>query len=318
MSVRLEVPVLGGSCVRLEPLAMEHAVDLAEAAEEDRSSYRFTLVPRGAAVEGYVAAQLARDGLTPFAQVRVRDGKAVGCTAFWDPRAWPDRPGLRAIEVGFTWLAASAQGSGINAEAKFLLFSYAFEVLGVARVDLKTDARNHRCRRALERLGICFEGVLRNWAQSWAPGEAGMLRDSAMFSVVASEWPAVRSGLQPRLAAAAAGRGHEGAMSIRLGGVVIDAVDLDQLAQFWSSLLNLEITRREGDWIGLGLDLAFQQVPEPKTAKNRVHPDLVTADFAGACARAAALGATPVSEVREDLWQVWQDPEGNEFCLCKS
>jgi len=202
MGIQLDVPVLAGSLVRLEPLTMEHAVDLAAAVEEDRASYGFTLVPRGSEMRGYVAAQVARRGLTPFAQIRVRDGKAVGCTGFWDPRSWPDRPALRAVEIGFTWLAASAQGSGINAEAKLLLLGYAFETLGVARVDLKTDARNHRCRRALERLGIGFEGVLRNWSMSWAPGEEGMLRDSAMFAVVASEWPIVRQALMTRLASA--------------------------------------------------------------------------------------------------------------------
>lgn len=204
MSVRLDVGVLSGSLVRLEPLRMEHAADLAQAAEEDRTSYGFTLVPRGAETEGYVAAQLARTGLTPFAQVRVRDGKAVGCTAFWDPRTWPDRPDrLRAVEIGFTWLAASAQGAGINVDAKYLLFTHAFETLGVTRVDLKTDARNHRCRRALERLGTTFEGVLRNWSASWAPGETGKLRDSAMFSVIATEWPTVKQALHTRLATAA-------------------------------------------------------------------------------------------------------------------
>jgi RimJ/RimL family protein N-acetyltransferase len=124
---------------------------------------------------------------------------AVGCTAFWDPRTWPGRDDLRAIEVGWTWLAASAQGTGINAEAKLLLFTYAFEALGVARVDLKTDARNQRSRRAMERLGARFEGILRSWSPSWAPGEAGMLRDSAMFSVVAAEWPTVKAALHARL-----------------------------------------------------------------------------------------------------------------------
>lgn len=107
-------------------------------------------------------------------------------------------------------------------------------------------------------------------------------------------------------------------MSIRLGGVVIDANDLDGLAAFWSRLLERDITRREDDWISLGPDLALQRVPEPKTAKNRVHVDLVTDDFAAAAARAAALGATPVGEMHEDLWQVWRDPEGNEFCVCVS
>jgi RimJ/RimL family protein N-acetyltransferase len=207
MSVRLDVPVLHGSLVRLEPLTMSHASDLARAVEEDRSSYGFTLVPRASEVEAYLAAQFAREsnGLTPFAQVRARDGAAVGCTAFWDPRTWPGRQDLRAVEVGWTWLAASAQGAGINAEAKFLLFTYAFETLGVARVDLKTDARNERSRRAIERLGARFEGVLRSWSPSWAPGEAGMLRDSAMFSVVAAEWPTVKSTLNARLANAGTG-----------------------------------------------------------------------------------------------------------------
>ncbi len=70
--------------------------------------------------------------------------------------------------------------------------SHAFDQLGVARVDLKTDARNERSRRAIEALGATFEGVLRNWSMSWAPGEDGLLRDSAMYSVVASEWSTVR------------------------------------------------------------------------------------------------------------------------------
>jgi RimJ/RimL family protein N-acetyltransferase len=205
MSLRLDVPVLCGSLVRLEPLALGHAADLALAAEEDRSSYRFTLVPRAGDVTEYLAAQLARAGLTPFAQVRVRDGRAVGCTSFCTPRTFAERPGLQAIEVGWTWLARSAQGTGINAEAKLLLFGYAFEVLGVARVDLRTDARNERSRRAIANLGARFEGVLRSSSPSRAAGEEGMLRDSAMFSVIAAEWPAVRSALAARVRSAAWG-----------------------------------------------------------------------------------------------------------------
>jgi RimJ/RimL family protein N-acetyltransferase len=205
MGPRLDVPVLGGSLVRLVPLSVSHAADLARAAEEDRSAYGYTVVPRSCEVQEYLAAQLARDGLTCFAQVRVRDGAAVGCTSFCEPRAWPGRSDLRAIEVGWTWLGASAQGTGINAEAKFLLFSYAFETLGVARVDLKTDARNHRSRRAIAGLGARFEGVLRCWSPSRAPGEEGMLRDSAIFSVVAAEWPLVKSALAIRIADASTG-----------------------------------------------------------------------------------------------------------------
>jgi len=201
----LDVPPLDGRLVRLEPLSARHEADLAVAAEQDRGSYRFTLVPRGDEVAGYRAAQANRmaQGLIPFAQVRRADGRAVGCTAFWDPRYWPGRDDLRAIEIGFTWLGADAQGSGINAEAKLLLMTYAFETLRVSRVDLKTDARNARSRAAIAALGATFEGVLRNWSMSWAPGEEGRLRDSAMYAVVASDWPAVRARLTARVAAAA-------------------------------------------------------------------------------------------------------------------
>jgi len=201
----LEVPPLAGSRVRLEPLSAGHVPDLREAAEENRDTYGFTFVPRAAEVEDYVRAQRERPGVTPFAQVRTADGRAVGCTSYGDLRTWPGRDGLRdglrAVDIGGTWLAASVQGTGVNAEGKLLLFTYAFETLGVARVDLKTDARNQRSRRAITALGAQFEGVLRNWSPSWVAGEAGQLRDSAMFSVIASEWPSVKSRLTARLTA---------------------------------------------------------------------------------------------------------------------
>ncbi|WP_028934896.1 GNAT family N-acetyltransferase [Pseudonocardia spinosispora] len=202
MSVLPAVPVLEGSLVRLEPLSTVHAEDLAVAAEEDRSSYGMTSVPRGAQVPAFLATHVerARGGrMAPFAQIRRGDGRAVGCTAYWDPRFRPDDSVLFAIEVGWTWLAASAQRTGINVEAKLLLFGYAFETLGVARVDLKTDARNTRSRRAIEALGAHFEGVLRQWSPSHAPGEEGLLRDSAMFSVIADEWPTTKARLRQRL-----------------------------------------------------------------------------------------------------------------------
>lgn len=200
------VPPLQGALVRLETLSTTHLDDLAQAADEDRSNYGFTLVPRANEVGDYLAAQFERaeQGLIPFAQVRVADDRAVGCTAYWDPRYWPGYfpgcHGVRAIEIGFTWLSGSAQGSGINAEAKLLLMSYAFESLRVSRVDLKTDARNQRSRGAMEALGLTFEGVLRSWSSSWAPGEEGLLRDSAMYSVVASEWRSVKSHMSRRVA----------------------------------------------------------------------------------------------------------------------
>jgi RimJ/RimL family protein N-acetyltransferase len=135
------------------------------------------------------------------AQVDRSTDRAVGATAYWDPRHWPGTDHLYAVEVGFTWLAGSAQGTGINTEAKLLLFAHAFEVWQVARVDLKTDARNARSRAAIEAVGATFEGVLRSWSRSWAPGEDGRLRDSAIFSIIASEWPQCRARLERRLAA---------------------------------------------------------------------------------------------------------------------
>jgi RimJ/RimL family protein N-acetyltransferase len=199
----LEGPVLDGTLVHLEPLGHRHATDLAVAAEEDRSSYGFTRVPTAAEVGQYIETQLALAAtgrLAPYAQVAKSSGRAVGVTAYWDPRLWPSGDQLCAIEVGFTWLAASAHGTGLNVESKLLLFRNAFEAWGVARVDLKTDARNGRSRAAIEAVGARFEGVLRSWSQSWAPGEDGRLRDSAMYSIIAPEWPDCRSRLEGRLA----------------------------------------------------------------------------------------------------------------------
>jgi RimJ/RimL family protein N-acetyltransferase len=204
LDFRLAGPVLEGALVRLEPLDHRHATDLAVAAEEDRSSYGFTWVPTAAEVGQYIEGLLARAAtgrLAPYAQVAKSSGRAVGATAYWDPRLWPAGDKLYAIEVGFTWLAASTQGTGLNVESKLLLFRNAFEAWGVARVDLKTDARNSRSRAAIEGVGARFEGVLRSWSQSWAPGEDGRLRDSAMYSIVASEWPDCRSRLEERLVA---------------------------------------------------------------------------------------------------------------------
>lgn len=202
MTFRFDVPPLDGRLVRLEPLTVDHAEDLRLAAEEDRSAYGFTTVPRAWQIEEYLSAHFERaEGgkMAPFAQIRRADGRAVGCTAYWNPRSWPGRSDLCAVEVGWTWLAASAQRTGINVEAKLLLMEHAFESMGVARVDLKTDARNQRSRQAIEGLGATFEGVLRSWSESHAPGEDGNLRDSAMFSVIAADWPTVKHRLRIRL-----------------------------------------------------------------------------------------------------------------------
>jgi len=188
--------------VRLEPLDHRHVADLAAAASQSRESYAFTWVPATAdEVAGYIDqlhAPAVEGRLVPYAQVDKASGLAVGITALWDPRRLEDGH-VYAIEVGFTWLATSAQGTGINTEAKYLLFRHAFEVLGVARVDLKTDSRNARSRAAIESVGARFEGVPRNWSRSWAPGEEGKLRDSAIYSITDAEWPSCRERLEAKL-----------------------------------------------------------------------------------------------------------------------
>lgn len=197
-----ETPVLEGDSVRLEHLSPDHAADLAQAAEEDRSSFAFTWVPRSGEIETYLTTQLERvaaGSMVAWAQVRTSDGRAVGCTSYWDPRLWPGRNDLCAVEIGFTWLAPSVQGTGLNTESKLLLLTHAFEEWRVERVDLKTDARNQQSRRAIEGLGARFEGVLRSWSESRVRGEEGKLRDSAMFSIIAPEWPACREHLEMRL-----------------------------------------------------------------------------------------------------------------------
>jgi RimJ/RimL family protein N-acetyltransferase len=211
MALVLDGPVLEGSLVRLEPLERHHAADLAAAAAVDRDSYGFTLVPEPDQVHAYIDAQHARRDagrLAPYAQISRASGRAVGCTAFWDPRwtEWAEDPALYAVEIGWTWLAGPAQGTGVNAEAKLLLFRHAFESWGVARVDLKTDARNARSRAAIASVGATFEGVLRQSARSWAAGEEGRLRDAAVFSIVAAEWPERKGALEARVAAAATAR----------------------------------------------------------------------------------------------------------------
>ena len=101
------------------------------------------------------------------------------------------------VEIGATFLAASAQRTPVNTEAKLLMLTHAFEVWGVLRVSLKTDARNERSRAAIERLGARYDGTLRRHMPAYGPG--GGPRDSAFFSILSEEWPEVKSRLQSRL-----------------------------------------------------------------------------------------------------------------------
>lgn len=109
-------------------------------------------------------------------------------------RDYPD-----AAEIGGTFLTAAAQRTAANTEAKLLMLTHAFDVWGVRRVDLKTDERNEHSRRAIERIGGRFEGVLRNWQVAQVDGEEVRTRNSAMYSILPSEWPDVRVQLEDRL-----------------------------------------------------------------------------------------------------------------------
>lgn len=204
MSEALAVHELVGDVVRLEPLSLAHVDELVVAAVEDPSAYAWTIVPSTRqTMTTYVEELLDefRSGVAvPFAQVSVVSGRAVGATRYLNIRRRTGEKIPYAVEIGGTWLAASAQRTAINSEAKFLLLDYAFEMWGVGRVDLKTDARNERSRNAMSRIGATFEGVLRQWQPSQVVGEEELLRDSAMFSVVRSQWPEVRAGLVSRLA----------------------------------------------------------------------------------------------------------------------
>ena len=191
---------LAGNIVRLEPLSPEHVPGLQMAAEGAATS-PFATVPAPETVGDYVAHSLARrdtGAYAPFAQVEVVTGRVVGHTAYLTPRWMPDGR-LFAVEVGSSWLSPTARGTAINPAAKFLLLTQALEDWGVDRVDIKTDARNAVARGAIAALGATFEGVLRAWQPSLAPGEEGRTRDTAMFAITPQQWPGVRTRLVERI-----------------------------------------------------------------------------------------------------------------------
>ena len=205
--MRLQPFALEGVVVRLEPLQVDHVDDLVRAANQDRSSYGFTSVPKDHdSAVSYVSNLLedaANDTDVPFVQRRQADGAVVGCTRFLNVTWWRGRDTPAEVEIGGTWLSVDAQRTAINTEAKLLLMTHAFDEWAVHRIAICTAADNERSRRAIERLGAVFEGVLRNHRASIgdAVTRPGLPRDSAIYSVVDLEWPAVRAGLQARLRA---------------------------------------------------------------------------------------------------------------------
>ncbi|MBI5363646.1 MAG: GNAT family N-acetyltransferase [Planctomycetes bacterium] len=187
---------LEGASVRLAPLAREHAEELFAAAQDDRVwSYMPRARPKR--VEDVLdwideALRLAEKGeVVPFAQIERAHGRAIGSTRYMDLRR-----AHRGLEIGWTWIAPAFQRTAVNTEAKLLLLAHAFEALGALRVQLKTDARNARSQRAIERLGAVREGVLRQHIVC----PDGFVRDSVMFSITRAEWPAVKARLHARLA----------------------------------------------------------------------------------------------------------------------
>jgi RimJ/RimL family protein N-acetyltransferase len=196
---------LAGRLVRLEPLGPGHLDGLLAAAlETPAEDFALTIVPRDrAAMQAWLeeALALARAGrAVPFATLEAASGRVVGSTRFGNVErwSWPDRRerrppgGADAVEIGWTWLARRAWRTGLNTEAKLLMLRHAFTAWRVHRVQLKTDERNQRSRAAIERLGARFEGVLR----SHLPAAEGGLRNTAFFSVVEAEWPAVEARLE--------------------------------------------------------------------------------------------------------------------------
>jgi N-acetyltransferase len=204
----LDAVTLEGRYVRLEPLGLDHVPGLVEAATGSRETFDLTHVPADEpSMRGYVEAALAdraADRAVPFATLEARTRRIVGSTRFGNiefwawPRGNPHQRGEQlpdVVEIGWTWLAPDCQRTGLNTEAKLLMLGHAFEVWRVHRVSLMTDARNRRSREAILRLGARFDGVLRAARMA----SDGGIRDTAAYSILDSEWPAVKAALHARL-----------------------------------------------------------------------------------------------------------------------
>jgi N-acetyltransferase len=198
--------VLRGNHIRLEPLNRGHIAALTAASSSDSELYTMSFVPQGEpAVRQYVETALAwaqAGHAFPFATVRQSDDAVIGSTRFFDLQRWPwppSRPQTNSFdtgEIGYTWLSPNAIRTAANTEAKLLMLTHAFERWGMRSVTFHTDARNARSRAAIERIGAQFEGILRahRLATDFSP------RDSARYSIVASEWPNLKAHLAGLLA----------------------------------------------------------------------------------------------------------------------
>ncbi|MEI7446496.1 MAG: GNAT family protein [Burkholderiales bacterium] len=181
---------LEGEHVRLEPLAAEHGPALVEAiADGDLDALWYTIVPTAASIDGWIATGLAQQAAgraLPFVVRRRRDGRIVGSTRYMNVEETQ-----RRLEIGTTFYSASVQRSALNTECKRLLLQHAFESLGCLAVEFRTHWFNQRSREAIARLGAKQDGVLRNHQRL----PDGSLRDTVVFSIIDSEWPAVKRHL---------------------------------------------------------------------------------------------------------------------------
>lgn len=187
---------LTGDLVTLEPLRLEHHDGLVTATRDGRLwELTYTSVPTPAEMAGEIERRLglqAAGSMLPFV-TRSADGRVLGMTTYMNI----DEPNRR-LEIGSTWNAASSQRTGTNTESKLLLLQHAFEQLGCVAVEFRTHWLNRQSRAAIERVGAKLDGVLR----SHMVMRDGSLRDTAVYSIIASEWPAVRAELRRRLAVA--------------------------------------------------------------------------------------------------------------------
>lgn len=189
---------LEGSVVRLEPLRPDHAALLFAVAKDELDDI-FRWFPYSMRTsEDFVRAvekaldEQKRGESVPFGTVERASGRVIGSTRFMSI----DRANLR-VEIGSTWIAPAWQRTAINTEAKYLMLEHAFEVWKCARVELKTDALNQKSRQAILRLGAKEEGTMRRHVVTWT----GRIRDSVYFSILDSEWPVVKAGLEAKLRA---------------------------------------------------------------------------------------------------------------------
>lgn len=191
----LQPVTLTGHLVHLEPLSDHHIPDLLEAARDERIwQYMFYgNLAEPEHMENFIANAIRQRDLgsdLPFAVIHRASGKAIGSTRFRDICLKHMK-----LEIGGTWYATEYQRSGVNLECKYLLMRHAFETFGILRVQFKTDIRNARSRQSLEKLGATQEGVLRRSAIM----PDGLIRDTAIYSILDTEWGMVRQGLEHRL-----------------------------------------------------------------------------------------------------------------------